>query len=86
MGTNANHDGRVHLHVRSNASGHYSSIPYGLRVPSLTVCAPIRWGELGGFSTAAAFDAGTISARIQSAGDVFESELKPIAQQRFNDP
>src|SRR5580658_4523418 len=35
---NTHHDGRVHLHVSSNAAGHYSAVPYSLRAQRMTVC------------------------------------------------
>ncbi len=80
---NTHHDGRVHLHVESNASGHYSSVPYGLRAPALTVCAPVRWSELALYASADAFQCDTIAARVTDAGDVFAAEVKPIAGQKF---
>jgi DNA primase len=79
---NTHHDGRVHLHVQSNAPGHYSAVPYGLRAQGLTVATPIHWEELGSFETAAAFTAGTIGERVDQRGDVFAIELAPIAYQR----
>lgn len=39
---NTHHDGRVHLHVSTNAADRYSAVPYSLRAPRLTVCMPIR--------------------------------------------
>jgi len=80
---NTHHDGRVHLHVQSNAADRGSAVPYSLRGPKLTVCAPIRWDELGSISNAEAFRFDAIPARLQSAGDVFASEVKVIAEQRF---
>ena len=80
---NTHKDGRVHLHVESNASGHYSSVPYGLRAPALSVCAPIRWTELASFPSADSFRRDTIAARLDDAGDVFASEVKPTAGQKF---
>jgi hypothetical protein len=79
---NTHDDGRVHLHVQSNAPGHYSSVLYGLRAQGLTVCTPIRWEELGSFETAAAFTAETIGERLDKRGDVFASEVAIIAGQR----
>jgi DNA primase len=76
-------DGRVHLHVESNASGHYSAVPYSLRAQRLTVCTPIHWGELGSFTGADAFRFDAIPARLQNSGDVFASEVEVIAGQAF---
>jgi DNA primase len=80
---NTHHDGRVHLHVESNACGHYSAIPYSLRGQGLTTCTPIRWDELGSFKGADAFRFDAIPARLKDAGDVFASEVNVIAKQQF---
>ena len=58
---NTHHDGSVHLHVQSNAAGHYSAVPYSLRAQGLTVCTPIHWEELGSFTGANAFRFDAIS-------------------------
>jgi DNA primase len=79
---NTRDDGRVHLHVQSNAPGHYSSVPYGLRAQGLTVCTPIHWEELGQLECAAAFTAATFVERLGKCGDVFASEVAVIAAQR----
>jgi DNA primase len=80
---NTHRDGRVHLHVESNAAGHYSAVPYSLRAQGLTVCTPIHWNELGSFTSADVFRFDAIPMRLQSAGDVFASEVKVIAAQRL---
>jgi DNA primase len=80
---NTHNDGRVHLHVQSNAAGHYSAVPYSLRAQGMTVCTPIRWSELGSFAGANAIGIDAMPARLHDAGDVFESEVKLIAGQRF---
>lgn len=80
---NTHHDGRVHLHVSSNAAGHYSAVPYSLRAQGLTVCTPIHWEELGTFAGADAFRVDTIPARLQRCGDVFAGEVRVIAAQTF---
>jgi DNA primase len=80
---NTHHDGRVHLHVGSSAARRYSAVPYSLRAQGLTVCTPIHWGELGSFTGANAFRFNAIPARLQSAGDVFASEVKVIVRQTF---
>jgi Restriction endonuclease len=79
---NTHHDGRVHLHVASNAPGHYSAVPYGLRAQGLTVATPIHWEELGAFESAAAFTADTIGDRLEQHGDVFAIERDAIGDQR----
>jgi hypothetical protein len=79
---NTHDDGRVHLHVQSNAPGHYSCVPYGLRAQGLTVCTPIHWEELGELKTPGAFDAATIGARLDKSGDIFANEVAVIAGQR----
>ena len=81
---NTHHDGRVHLHVSSNAAGHYSAIPYSLRAQGLTVCAPIAWEELGALETAAAFTSEHVKQRIETHGDVFADQVAVIKHQRFD--
>lgn len=78
---NTHADGRVHVHVSSNARGHYSAVPYSLRAQGLTVCTPIHWEELGAFASAHAVHASDIPARLHGHGDVFARELAPIASQ-----
>lgn len=80
---NTHHDGRVHLHVSSNAAGHYSAVPYSLRAQGLTVCTPVYWEELGSFTGANAFCLPEFPTRLQTAGDVFSSQTKIIASQDF---
>jgi DNA primase len=82
---NTHHDGCVHLHVQSNAAGHYSAVPYSLRAQSMTVCTPVRWDELRSYPRADAFRSDAIPARLQSSGDVFASEVRIIAAQSFAD-
>ncbi len=78
---NTHHDGRVHLHVQSNAPGRCSATPYSLRAQGLTVCTPIQWNELASFSGADAFRMATFPARLQTLGDIFASEAASIASQ-----
>ena len=82
---NTHNDGRVHLHVSSNAAGHYSAVPYGLRAEGLTVCTPIRWQELGGVTSAAAVRAEDLPARLREHGDLFATESAIVAKQTFED-
>jgi DNA primase len=83
MAYNTHHDGRVHLHVESNAAGRYSAVPYSLRAQGLTVCTPSHWEELGTFASAKAFRSDAIPGRLQSIGDVFSSEVKLIGERCF---
>lgn len=80
---NTHHDGRVHLHVSSNAAAHYSSVPYGLRAQGLTVCTPIAWEELGGLTSAHTFSSEDFKERLQAHGDVFATQVAIIKHQRF---
>ena len=80
---NTHNDGRVHLHVSSNAAGHYSAVPYSLRAPNLSVCTPIRWEELGSLASAHAVGIDDMPARMKHHGDVFASEVSIIAKQTF---
>ncbi len=69
--------------MQSNAAGHYSAVAYSLRGPALTVCAPIRWDELGSIVGADAFRFDVFASRLKDAGEVFANEVKVIAGQRF---
>ncbi|HVA37289.1 MAG TPA: hypothetical protein VNJ51_06725 [Candidatus Dormibacteraeota bacterium] len=80
---NSHADGRVHLHVSSNAPGHYSAMPYSLRgARDLPVCTPIRWQELSEVHHGQ-FTADTIQQRLAAHGDVFAAEAARLAQQTF---
>lgn len=80
---NTHADGRVHVHVSSNAAGHYSAVPYSLRAQGMTVCTPIHWEELGGFASAAAVTCEKLPARLRDCGDVFAQEVARITHQTF---
>jgi DNA primase len=82
---NTHHDGRVHVHVSSNAPRRFSAVPYSLRAPNLTAVVPIRWDELDAFDRADGVDADAMSARVEQFGDVFTSEVRAIGVQRFAD-
>ncbi len=82
---NTHHDGRVHLHVSSNAKGRYSAVPYSLRAPNLTTVVPIRWDEVDWLDRADGVDAGAMVARIDALGDVFAADVAAIGVQRFAD-
>jgi hypothetical protein len=79
---NTHHDGRVHVHVSSNAAGRFSAAPYSLRGEGLNVVAPISWTELGALGSAAAFSIDNLPQRLQSLGDVFAREFSILAKQR----
>ena len=82
---NTHHDGRVHLHVSSNAAGRYSALPYSLRGDArLSMCTPIAWEELGAVG-ATACDAAGAAARIAAHGDVFADQVAIIAHQKLAD-
>jgi DNA primase len=76
-------DGRVHVHVSSNAARRYSAAPYSLRPPDLTVCAPVRWNELDLLATAGAFTDRDMPARLRDAGDLFAKQVAQMLGQRF---
>lgn len=80
---NTNHDGRVHLHVESNAAYRYSAVPYSLRAEGMTVCVPIHWDELGAITGANAFRYDAMPERLKTLGDVFAAERELLAAQTF---
>jgi hypothetical protein len=82
---NTHRDGRVHVHVSSNAPGHFSALPYSLRGrEDLPVCTPIAWEDLG-TANAVMCTAHDFPARLQTHGDIFAQQLAIIAHQRFAD-
>ncbi|MHB8432443.1 MAG: non-homologous end-joining DNA ligase LigD [Candidatus Tyrphobacter sp.] len=78
---NTHDDGRVHVHVSSNAAGHYSAMPYSLRAQGLTVCAPVQWAELEDLPRASIFTAEHFAARLRARGDLFAKETAQIGKQ-----
>lgn len=81
---NTHDDGRVHVHVSSNAAGRFSAVPYSLRGQDLTVVTPIAWEELGAIDTAGSFTIDTFPKRLETHGDVFGQQLAIIKEQRFD--
>ncbi|HEY2475411.1 MAG TPA: hypothetical protein VGI19_11495 [Candidatus Cybelea sp.] len=79
---NTHKDGRVHLHVSSNAAGRFSAVPYSLRGAGMTAAVPISWPELGSLMTAAAFTIGNLPTRLKTHGDSFGRDLAIIKSQR----
>jgi DNA primase len=78
---NTHGDGRVHVHVSSNAARRYSAAPYSLRAPVLTVCAPVRWEELDSFASAGAFTDTDFVDRLAAVGDLFATMVAEIPTQ-----
>lgn len=79
---NTHDTGRVHLHVSSNAPGHFSALPYSVRGDvGLGICTPITWNELATLDAAPAIDA--FASRFQQLGDVFGTVLSEIPAQHF---
>jgi bifunctional non-homologous end joining protein LigD len=73
---------RVHLAVKSNAVGHFSSLPYSLvGDPKLGLVTPVDWDEL------ARIDNGTFNAQNSAERlrrDVFAEMTTAIGLQRFS--
>lgn len=80
---NTHRDGRVHLHVSSNAPRHCSAVPYSLRAHGLAVCTPIRWDELDSLDRSDAFHHDTFATRLHDHGDVFAKQVEAIGDQHF---
>jgi DNA primase len=81
---NTHGDGRVHVHVSSNAARRYSAAPYSLRPPALTVCAPVLWSELDSLASAGAFTDRDMPARLHDAGDLFATQVAQMPNQRLD--
>jgi hypothetical protein len=78
---NTHNDGRVHIHVSSNAAGHYSALPYSLRAQGLTVCTPVTWSELEDLPHAGTFTAEHFPERLHLVGDLFAKDVAHIGRQ-----
>lgn len=74
---NTTDDGRVHLHVSTNAYGRASILPYSLRYETDRVAAPIRWPELGSTDIRGIrrYD---LAERLKQHGEIFNQELALI--------
>ena len=73
---------RVHLAVKSNAVGHFSSVPYSLvGDPRLGMVTPVEWDELAGIDNGM-FTAHNSAERLQR--DVFAKMTAAIGLQRFS--
>ncbi|HEY1656596.1 MAG TPA: hypothetical protein VGF86_15945 [Candidatus Tumulicola sp.] len=78
---NSHVNGRVHLHVKSNAPGLYSALPYSLRHDeALRMCTPLLWEEVGRVRDGD-LTAKTFPSRIAALGDVFAAHLGSIGDQ-----
>jgi hypothetical protein len=80
---NTHGDGRVHVHVSSNAPRRYSAAPYSLRPPNLTVCAPVRWEELDSITSAGMFSDEEFPDRLAAVGDLFATMVAEIPSQHL---
>lgn len=67
---NVHADGRVHIHVSSNAQGRWSILPYSVRTSGMRVATPVSWDELPHveMSGVALHE---FAARLSAAGEVF---------------
>jgi DNA primase len=74
-------NGRIHLHVASNAKNHFSALPYSLRgTLDLRVVTPIRWDDLA-TADPVAVTAATFPAHLETLGDIFAAEVARIGSQ-----
>lgn len=78
---NTHDDGRVHVHVSSNAAGHYSAMPYSVRAPNLTVATPVSWHELEELPSASTFTVESFPERLKLFGDLFAKEVAHAGRQ-----
>jgi DNA primase len=76
---------RVHIHVRNNAPGLFSALPYSLRGPDgRCAVAPVSWDELAELSPGnMQIEAPRILDRIAERGDLFASQRNAIRHQCF---
>lgn len=74
-------NGRIHLHVASNAKNHFSALPYSLRgTENLRVVTPVRWEDLE-TADPAAITAATFPVYLETHGDLFAAEVARIGSQ-----
>lgn len=71
-------DGRVHIHVSSNAVGRFSIMPYSLRYSTGRIAMPIAWMELEGIDMRGVALA-EFPARLREKGDLFGAQLAAAA-------
>ncbi|MGC1380468.1 MAG: hypothetical protein WA814_05540, partial [Candidatus Baltobacteraceae bacterium] len=77
---------RVHVHVRNNAPGLYSALPYSLRGPDgRCAVAPVTWSELDEFPVNhLQIETEALLERVRAHGDLFAAQLQAIGPQRFD--
>jgi type III secretion system FlhB-like substrate exporter len=73
-GPNVHDDGRVHIHVSSNALDRWSIMPYSIRTNGTRVATPVTWDELPHVDMMGVRMA-DFPARLSAAGDVFGTML-----------
>jgi len=76
---------RVHVHVKSNAPGLHSALPYSLRGPDRRYAvAPVTWAELTGLEPGVLqFTTAQVVQRLESRGDLFAAQTDAIPPQAF---
>ncbi len=76
---------RVHVHVRNNAPGFSSALPYSLRGPDgRCAVAPVSWDELADFTPDhLQIEATKLLDRLSELGDLFASQRDAIRSQVF---
>ncbi len=78
---------RVHVHVKSNAPGLHSALPYSLRgADGRYAVAPVTWAELETLAPhALRYEAAQVLASLRERGDCFAAQCASIPPQRFAD-
>ncbi len=72
---NTHHDGRLHIHVSSNAVERFSILPYSYRETSGYVATPFQWSELESIDIHGVHLA-ELPARLTQRGEIFGELLK----------
>lgn len=70
-------DGRVHIHVTSNAVDLFSILPYSLRAVTGRIATPVSWNEFETCDIAGA-PVHDFPARLTTTGEVFSRQLSAI--------
>ena len=73
---NVHDDGRVHIHVSSNAEGRWSIMPYSFRASTERIATPVSWDELKSFDMFGV-TLNDFPGRLSATGDVFGITLRP---------
>ncbi len=82
---NTHVNGRVHVHVSTNAVGRFSAVPYGARgTMKHPVSVPISWDGVKAFDGNGPV-AGELSAWIARHGEAFGAEVAAIGEHRFSE-